>query len=49
MSKVVIKDLSMLFCDNWKKLMSRKKRVGIRPLIGKVNRFCNFTKPYDIL
>ncbi len=49
MGNIVVKDLSMFFCDNWKKLVARKKRVGVRPLIGKVNRFCNFIRPCDIL
>lgn len=49
MDRIVIKDLSMFFCDNWKKLVARKKRVGVYPLIGKIFRFCNFIKPLDIL
>jgi hypothetical protein len=49
MRTFVLKDLSMIFCDNWRKLVARKKRVGIRILINKIFRFCNFKKPFDIL
>ncbi len=49
MDTILIKDLSMYFCDNWKKLVTRKKRVGLKPLIAKVFRFCNFIKPIDLL
>jgi hypothetical protein len=46
---IVLRDLSIYFCDNWKKLVQRKKRVGIKPLMGKIFRFYNYIKPYDIL
>lgn len=49
MGSVVVRDMSMYFGDNWRKLTSRTKRIGLRPLMNKVFRFCNFFKPIDIL
>jgi hypothetical protein len=49
MNSIVIRDLSVYFGDNWKKLTARTKRVGIRPLLNKIFRFSNFIKPFDIL
>jgi hypothetical protein len=46
---IILRDLSMYFCDQWKKLGQRKKRVGIKPLMGKILRFYNYIKAYDIL
>lgn len=49
MHSIIIRDMSMYFGDDWKKLVARTKRVGIRPLINKIFRFSNYLKPYDIL
>jgi hypothetical protein len=49
MDNIVIKDLTMHFCDISKNVIARRKRVGLRPIMGKIFRFCNFKKPYSIL
>lgn len=49
MDSILIRDVSMYFGDDWKKLAARTKRVGIRPLINKIFRFSNYLKPFDIL
>lgn len=49
MDSIIIRDLSMYFGDDWKKLAARTKRVGIRPLMNKIFRFSNYFKPFDIL
>lgn len=49
MDSIIIRDVSMYFGDDWKKLAARTKRVGIRPLMNKIFRFSNYFKPFDIL
>jgi hypothetical protein len=49
MDNIVIKDMSMYFADHWKKLLNRKRRVGVKPLMAKIFRLCNYLKPIDIL
>lgn len=49
MDRVVVKDMAMFFCDSWKRFTLRKKRVGIKPFMGKIFRFAHYQKPFDVL
>ena len=41
--------LDVWFGSSKHHISKRKKRVGIKPLMGKILRFYNYIKPYDIL
>lgn len=45
MKNIIINDMSMHFCDQWKALAARKRRVGIKILMSRIFRHSNFKKP----